>query len=309
MDRSPALGPLLAAALWGGMYVVSKWGFAAVPPLTLAFLRVALGAGTLVVLVRVTAPRRSFSDADRRRFVVLGGWVTLTMATQFLGTDLTSASQGSVLTVLTPVFTFLLGAAALDEPVSSRRVAGLALATLGTGIVLAGRYDLARVGSGNLAGVALLLAASAGWAAYTVYGAPLVRRYSALETATYSTVAAVPMLAVFVPAELAVRDGPVVTGPVTPALVAAVLYLGVLSTAAAWYFWYSGLESLDAGAVAVYFFVQPVVGTALGVALLDEPLSPGFVLGGLVMCAGIYVVSVSGRREHEERLEPEGSEA
>jgi len=26
-----ALAPLAAAALWGGMYVVSKWGFALIP--------------------------------------------------------------------------------------------------------------------------------------------------------------------------------------------------------------------------------------------------------------------------------------
>lgn len=37
-----ALAPLAAAALWGGMYVVSKWGFALIPPVTLGFLRVAL---------------------------------------------------------------------------------------------------------------------------------------------------------------------------------------------------------------------------------------------------------------------------
>ncbi len=31
MARASSLAPLTASALWGGMYVVSKWGFAAIP--------------------------------------------------------------------------------------------------------------------------------------------------------------------------------------------------------------------------------------------------------------------------------------
>ncbi|HEU5394885.1 MAG TPA: EamA family transporter, partial [Candidatus Methylomirabilis sp.] len=38
-----ALFPLLAAAIWGGMYVVSKWSFAELPPVTMGFARMVLG--------------------------------------------------------------------------------------------------------------------------------------------------------------------------------------------------------------------------------------------------------------------------
>jgi drug/metabolite transporter (DMT)-like permease len=72
-----------------------------------------------------------------------------------------------------------------------------------------------------------------------------------------------------------------------------VLYLGVLSTAAAWFLWYRGLEALDAGVVAVFFFAQPVVGAALGAIFLSESLGPGFVAGGVVMGVGVWVVSTA----------------
>lgn len=288
-----ALGPLLAAGLWGGMYVVSKWGFDAIPPVTLSFLRLALGAVTLLVVVRTTYPRRAFSRTEWWQFGGLGTLVSLTVVTQFVGTDLTSASQGALLTVLTPVFTLLLGVHVHGEAVTGRKLVGMGLAALGTGVVLAGQYDLAAIPAGNLAGVGLLLVASVGWAGYTVWGKPLVRRYSALETATYSTAIAVPMAAVLVPVEFATRDLSVAAIPVTPLVCAAVLYLGVASTAAAWYAWYKGLETVDAGTVAVFFFAQPVVGTALGAVVLDEPVGIGLLLGGGVMFAGIYVVSTS----------------
>ena len=81
--------------------------------------------------------------------------------------------------------------------------------------------------------------------------------------------------------------------PMTLSVIGAVLYLGVLSTAAAWYLWYKGLEYVDAGTVAVFFFVQPLVGTLLGAILLGEAIGLGFVAGGVVMAIGVYIVSTS----------------
>ena len=289
--RACALAPLTASALWGGMYVVSKWGFASIPPVTLGFLRVALGGAVLLGVVRFRYPARDFSRADRRRFLVLGGWIALTIVSQFVGTDLTTASQGSLLTVLTPVFTLLLGVVVLSEPLTRRRVAGMALAVAGTLLVLSGRYDLGSVSAGNLLGVAMLLVASAAWAGYTVWGKPAVRAASALETATYSTLAAVPILGVAALVELATTPRSLDGGTLSLPVLGAVAYLGVASTALAWYLWYRGLEYVDAGTVSVFFFAQPLVGAALGALLLDERLGPTFAGGGLVMAAGVLLVS------------------
>ncbi len=286
-----ALAPLLAAVFWGGMYVVSKWGFGAIPPVTLAFFRVTLGAAVLMLLVRNRYPRRQFSRDDWLSFTVLGGWVALTMATQFVGTDLTTASEGALITVLTPVFTVVLAALVLGERLTLPKTAGMAVALAGTVVVLAGQYDLRTIGAGSLIGIALLVVASVGWAAYTVWGKPLIRQYSALETATYSTVLAVPMLAVFVPLELSLRGLTLDSLSFALPVLAAIVYLGVVSTAAAWYCWYKGLEYVGAGTVAVYFFAQPVVGAALGSLFFGDSLGAGFVVGGVVMAVGMYLVS------------------
>jgi drug/metabolite transporter (DMT)-like permease len=71
------------------------------------------------------------------------------------------------------------------------------------------------------------------------------------------------MIGLLVPLELTSLDGAFVGVAVTPLLVAAVVYLGVASTALAWYCWYKGLEYTTAGTVAVFFFAQPVVGVSL----------------------------------------------
>ena len=274
------------------MYVVSKWGFASIPPLTLAFLRVFLGAATLLVAMRAVYPRRSFTRRDWYGFTILGFWVAITLATQFLGTDLTTASEGALITVLTPVFTLILGVVVLDELLTGRKVTGMGLALVGTIIVLATRYDMAMLGVGSIFGIGMLVLASVGWAVYTVWGKPLIRRYSALETATYSTVLSVPMLGLLVPVEFHLTDVSLSSLSLTLPVAGAIFYLGVLSTAVAWYCWYKGIEYVDTGTVAVYFFAQPVVGAVLGVLFLGESVGTGFFVGALIMGVGIYLVSV-----------------
>ncbi|SNR24248.1 DMT family transporter [Halorubrum vacuolatum] len=292
MRRTPwAFAPLVAAVLWGGLYVVSKWTFAAIPPITLAFIRVSLGAATLLVVVRRYYPDRSFSRRDWYGFGVIAIWLAVSLATQFLGTDLTTAGEGSLITVTTPVFTVLMGVLVLGESVTFRRAAGVLAALVGTAVVVAGRHDPSTLGAGAGVGIAMLVLASVTWAGYTVWGAPLIRRYSALETATYSTALVVPLFALAVPLELHFTDASIGLDAFTLPVLAAIVYLGVAGTAVAWYCWYKGLEYLDAGTVAVFLFAQPVVGAALGAAFLGEPLGTGFLLGGAMMAAGIYVVS------------------
>lgn len=288
-DAAP---PFAAASLWGGMYVASKWGFEAIPPVTLAFLRVLVGAAVLYGIVRARTPHRSFTGREWRAFVVLGFWVAVTLVTQFVGTDLTNASQGALLTVLTPVFVLVLGITVLGESLDGRRLVGMALAGVGTVVVLSGRYEFANVLDAPVLGVIALFVASLAWAAFTVYGTPLVRTYSPLETATYATLAAVPMLAVLAAFELVVLE-PGTVIPLDAGVMAAILYLGVLSTAAAWYLWYRGVQRAPAGTVAVFFFAQPVVGSALGAVFLGEHLGPAFVTGGVVMGVGVYLVSTT----------------
>ncbi|MCD2204591.1 DMT family transporter [Halobacterium sp. KA-6] len=287
-----ALAPLGASALWGGMYVVAKWGLSVVPPVTLSFLRVALAAIVLLALVRATKPSRTFTRGEWWRFTGLGAAIAVTLATQFLGTELTNASQSSLLTVMVPVFILLLGVTVLDETVTQTKVVGLVITLFGTMLVLSGQYDFSMLTDANLAGIGALFTASLAWAIYTVWGRDLVRRYSALETATYATVISVPMLFGMAIIELWIR-GPVIDEAVIslPFLLGLV-YLSVFATAISWYLWYKGLEYVDSSIVAMFFFVQPVVGSALGAIFLREDLGPLFFAGGLVMTVGLYIVSV-----------------
>jgi len=251
-------------------------------------------SGVLSLAVRATTPARSFSLEEWRRFAGLAVWLAAALTTQFVGTDLTTAGQGSLLTTLTPVFMVGLGVTALGERLTVGEVLGTGIAALGTAVVLAGQCDLASVANGSVLGAAPLLVSAAAFAAFSAFWKPPIDRYSALETATHATVLSVPMFVVLVPTEAALRPTAVASIPVRAPVVGAVLYLGVVSTAAAWYFWYEGMEYAGASTVAVYFFAQPVVGTALGAVLLGEHAGGSGVGGGALLALGVFPVDGSG---------------
>jgi drug/metabolite transporter (DMT)-like permease len=297
------LAPLLAACLWGGMYVVSRASFDAIPPITLGLLRVIIGGLTLWLALRLTARRagtveravraageNADAPGDQWRFLLLGGTLAATIITQFWGTALASAHDGALLTTITPVFVVPIAWLLLGERPGWRVLVGTGLALAGVVIVVAANVggDGSTSAHSPLLGDALLLISALCWALFTVLGAPVVRRRSALVASTYATLWSILLLAPFVPFELAQRP----FGVITPSLVLAVLYLGWGATALAWFLWYKGVERLDAAVAAVFFFAQPLVGGLLSALFLRETLPPGFWLGGAVLAGGIVLASL-----------------
>src|SRR5690242_13082242 len=93
-----------AASIWGGMYVVSKYTLSFIPPFTLLWLRYLTGFAVLWFMVRQGGMVQPFSR-DRRLFMTIGlvGYV-ISVGLQFIGTRLSSASMGAILTSASPAF-------------------------------------------------------------------------------------------------------------------------------------------------------------------------------------------------------------
>ncbi len=276
---------LAAASIWGGMYVVSKVVLDVIPPFALLTLRLILGA---VCLGGIVLARGGFR-ATRRDWVrvllvgVVGYGVSLGL--QFTGTRLSTAATASLVTSASPVFILLFGAWLLHEPVTGRRLAALALASLGVVAVLdPGSAVLGqRAFVGNLA----LLGAALTWGLYSVLVKQASGYLNTLEVSFIVLLGGLPLSVPLAWAELKAIG----VGVVTPGVIAGVLYLGIISTALAMYLWNKSLALLDAGLVSLLFFAQPVVGVALGGWLLHEPLAFSFWMGAALIGAGLLLAA------------------
>lgn len=276
---------LSAASIWGGMYVVSKVVLEIIPPFSLVSLRLILGALTLGVVLLL----RGFPSLSRRQLLkVLGvGFVGygISLSLQFLGTKLSTAANGSLVTSATPAFVLIFASLLLKERITPLRLASLLLATLGVVAVIDPRS--AQLDPNLFLGNLLLIGAAITWALYSV----LVRKTTQrMDILLFSLVAFLGGLPVAMPAG-AWELGTVGVGEISLGVVGGVLFLGVISTALAMVLWNTAFAFVDASLASLTFFAQPVVGTLLGWLFLGEQITPLFLLGGVLIGLGLVIAS------------------
>jgi drug/metabolite transporter (DMT)-like permease len=274
-----------AASIWGGMYVVSKVVLEIIPPFTLVLIRLLLGILTLALVLSL----HGYPKITWKQFlqVVAVGFVGygISLSLQFLGTKLSTAANGSLVTSATPAFVLLFASILLREKITLRRLAALVLATGGVVAVIDPRS--AQLNPELFLGNLLLFGAAITWALYSV----LVRKMTqSLDVLPFSLLAFFGGLPVTIPAA-AWELNTVGFGEISLGVVVGVLFLGVISTALAMILWNSAFAILDASVASLTFFAQPVVGTFLGWLFLGESITTLFILGGILIGIGLVISS------------------
>jgi drug/metabolite transporter (DMT)-like permease len=78
-------------------------------------------------------------------------------------------------------------------------------------------------------------------------------------------------------------------GEVTIGIIAGILFLGLIATALAMSLWNYAFSKLPAATASLTFFAQPVVGTFLGWFFLGEKITSLFIIGGILIGAGLLI--------------------
>ena len=277
---------LAAASIWGGMYVVSKVVLEVIPPFALLTIRLVMGSIALGVVIYF----RKNKTAITKEFLwksLLVGFVGygISLGFQFVGTKLSTASNGSLVTSATPAFVLLFAPFLLGERTTTRRMIALAVSTLGVIAVIDPRN--AELSPSLFWGNMSLLAAALTWALYSV----LVRKVS--KSGDLLTSSAIMLLG-GLPSSLLLGFWEVQTqgvDEITIGIIGGLLFLGIVSTAVAMFLWNYAFAELPAAVASLTFFAQPVVGTLLGWFFLAEKITPLFLIGGLLISIGILIAT------------------
>jgi len=282
----------LAASIWGGMYVVSKYVLVYIPPFTLLWLRYAIALVVLaagMVLTRTPAARRG--DLALLAWIGFIGYF-VSIGAQFVGTRLSSAHLGAIITSSSPAFIVIFAAWLLKEKLTAARVGAVILAT--AGVLLVSGFGGA--GNGSVVGNLCLLLAAVTWALLSVYARVAGERCSSLTATTYAV-----FFALLFTTPAAVWEMHAVGIGRFPALPvwSGVFYLGVVSTALAFFLWNKGMYLMDAAVGSLFFFFQPLVGSFLGWLLLKESLRWNFFAGGVLILLAVGLVYLPGGERGE----------
>lgn len=250
------------------------------------FALVAIRATSAALLLWAIALLRRRWRVPPRDLAALAGLAVLGIAANQLlfiaGLARTTATMALVLGTTIPVFTAGIAILLRREPPSGRRLAGIGVGMAGA-VVAIGVGDLA---GGSLTGDLLIVVNSACYAAYLVLGRGILQRHDSFVVTTWVMTFGAVMVVPFGAGD-AVAAAPALSGGAWLGIAWIVLAATIGTYGLnAW-----ALARAPASLVASYIYVQPVVGAALAALFLDERPHGGTLAGGVLIAAGIWIVS------------------
>jgi drug/metabolite transporter (DMT)-like permease len=276
---------LTLSLIWGWSFLFIKVAGEGIPPATIAWARIALGALALWAFVRRQGLRVPGDRATLRHFAVVavaGNVVPFTLLA-WAEQNITSALT-SVLNASTPLFTALCAAVALSERLRPVQLLGLATGIVGVAVAAGfGAADL----SGSSA-MASLAAASAG-AGYGIAFVYMRRHLTGLPPLVAATGQLTTGTVLMLP--VAVAATAVGGLDLTPSRVASIVLLGAMGTGVAYVLSYGVIADLGPTKASLVTYLIPVVAVVVGIVVLDEPFEWRIVVGGLITVAGIAAVN------------------
>lgn len=259
--------------IWGVPYLLIRVAVGELTPSTVVFLRTAIA-----VVVLVPAVRWTHLAALRGRWRVLVvytvievtvPWWLLTNAERHI-----SSSLAGLLVAAVPLFGIALNRlAGARDPVDGRRITGLLLGIAGVAALVG-----LQIGHVDVVAVCSVLLTAVGYATGPII---LSRRLSDAPGSAVVAVSLALTAAVYAPS--AVTSWP---GHVSVRVIAAVVALGVVCTAAAFLVFFALIAEVGPTRATVITYVNPAVALALGVVALGEHVTLAMAIGFPLVIAG-----------------------
>jgi drug/metabolite transporter (DMT)-like permease len=276
---------LALSLLWGGSFFFAEIALAELPPLLVAWGRVATGAGFLLSMLRqagLALPR----GRDRwRRYAVMGLLNNaLPFALIFLGQRTLGANAAAILNATTPCFAVLLAhLCTADERLTPARLGGVLLGALGVAL-LVGIEALQGLGT-ELGPTLLVLGGALSYALAGLYGRRF-RDEPPLATAAGQVCCSTLWL---LPAAL-LLERPWSLAPPGWGTLAAVAALGLLSTALAYRLYFRILALAGATNLLLVTLLIPPSAMALSALFLARPVGTAQVAGFAAIALGLLLL-------------------
>lgn len=278
-------------ALFGSATPISKLVGEELPVFTASLLRVAFGALSLLPFVAhgFTGRLRELEPRDwwYLSLIALFGMVGFTVFLIY-GMKFVSGVAGSIVMSFTPALTAVAAFLFMGSPMDRRRALAVGLGVAGVVVInlFKGEFD----GGGSqhfYLGVALVLAAIACEACYTLIGKKATAHLSPLFTSFMASVMALPLFVLLALIDYRQLD----FGAVTPSAWGALLWWGAGTLGAGSVLWYSGVSRTEGTIAAGFMAVMPLSALLLSYLLLGESFRPIHTLGIVLVLASVGIMS------------------
>jgi drug/metabolite transporter (DMT)-like permease len=301
--RSPYVLLTVTAFFWSLNWVIGKAVVGTISPIALTLVRWVIAVTAMMPFAYPVI--RAHWPVVRRNWKAIawiGFWGTgLHNAFSYVGLNYTTATNGVILNSSIPILIILTGWVVYRDTITRVQAAGVAVSLVGVLVVLSGGDPavLARFTLNH--GDVIVLAGMVFWAVYTVLLRMRPKELPGLALLACCGTVGVVLLVPLAAAEFLWFGGKI---DVTPASVAAMVYVGTFPSFIGYVFWNRAVAEVGPNVAGIFIHLMPAFGSFLAWLFLGERFAVFHLVGIALILAGVWLTARG--RPVPPRPPPEG---
>ena len=285
-STAPFLALIPAQLLFGSLPVIGKIVLAVLPPMALVGIRVAITAAILFVIQAFRGRIWLKEKGDYWRFAALSLFGVVFNQLFFIGgLSLTTASNTSLLAVMIPVFALAVGSIAGFEKLTAIKTIGIIFAA--TGVIFLIDPRKASFSSQTTIGDIFIIINCLAYGIYVATSKGAITRNGTFRSMMwvfiFASIICIPLGAF----SLSTID----LAAIDTKIWLITIYIAVGATAAPYLLNAWALSKVNPSTVAVYVYLQPLIGFGLAVMFLGEKINLTFIISAALIFAGVFLVT------------------
>lgn len=292
-DFAPHLALILVQMFFGTSTALGKFALETFPPFAIVGFRIGGAAIAFAALQRLRGTLALDDPRDYLKFAFFSIFgISVNQLLFFSGLHLTTAVNTSLIAVTIPIFTIIVSWLAGNERLGRVKWLGIAVAGAGVTYLIAPWKTGLKMSVGDL----LIVINSFSYAIYVGFSKRLITHYGALKSIAwlfiFGSLVAVPAGAV----SLGSIDLNSVSTDAWLSIAGLVLFPTILA-----YYWNAwALARVQPSMVAIYVYLQPLIGFLSAVVFLEERFTVHVLIAAIMVFTGVFLVT---RRRAESPTE------
>jgi drug/metabolite transporter (DMT)-like permease len=283
---------LVAYAIFGFNIIVCKdlTSDGLIPPLGIFTLR-SLGAGSLFWLISFFQPHEKVEKKDFFKIFLASMLGFFTCQITFLvGLPYITPMDCSIMTALAPVYTMLVAAIALKEPITFKKAGGVAISLAGVIYLILSRSAIAGGAAQTTPfGIVMIVFNILSFSMYLGIFKPLIAKYSVVTFMKW-----IFLFSFCVAAPFSAKGLTEVDWAGIPSIQYAELaYLIICATFITYFLIPVAQKRIRPTIISMYSYVQPIIAISISIAIGMDVLTWQKVLAAAMVFGGVIMVSYS----------------
>lgn len=285
-NYAPHIALFAVQLMFGSAPILGKFALEAFPSFAIVGFRVAGGALAFYFLQRLAGNMRLEKISHYYYFALFALFgIVLNQLLFFHGLSLTTATNTSLLAVLIPIFAIVISYFVGNDILTWKKIIGIIIA--GCGVIYLIDPTKASFSSSTTQGDILVLLNSLSYAVYLAISKKLITQYGSLKSIAwlflFGSIINIPIGFI----SLQTVELAEVSTKAWIALAAVVIFPTILA-----YYWNTwALARVEPSVVAVYIYMQPIIGTFLAITILGEAWNPRIFVAMALIFAGVFLVT------------------